>query len=88
MTEFDFIATIIQVSPTLGILYFLWKAGIIKIGKAGDGHEEVPEWARKLNAHYNEETTEKLDTIIQKQDKTNNTLSEMKEYGVKVRKEA
>lgn len=88
--------------PSLGGLLLLWiiaeKAGIpitklfsslLNIKKKDD---EVPAWAAKLTAHFNDETTEKLDRMLFKQDalkdcvkKANTHLEEIKEYGVPLR---
>ena len=54
--------------------------------------DETPLWAASLTAHFNEETTTKLDAILSKQDamkdclkKANTHLEEIKTYGVLTR---
>ena len=64
--EWDFITNLLPIAPSMAILFFLYKAGIIKLkGENGkeNGKEEVPEWAQQLQLHFNDTTSEFLKRI-------------------------
>ncbi len=69
--------------------------------KLGIGKEKVPEWGKNLTRYANHDTTERLNRLIEMEEKEHilndkiretlrdigSTLSELKEYGIKCRKE-
>ena len=63
MTEWDFITNLLPIAPSVAILFFLWKSGIIKF-KGENGKEskkesknDAPLWAQELQEHFNDTTS-------------------------------
>ena len=90
MNEWDFISRLLPIAPTLAILFFLWKAGLIRF--RGENGNSVERKVDELTLHYNEEITtlltnidNKLDAQCRKLDKIVMLHEELKEYGVKTR---
>ena len=54
--------------PSLAILFFLWRSGLITF-KGANGKSETPEWANKLTTHYNDETTVILRQLVDTQER-------------------
>ena len=89
----DFLSLIAGI-PSLGILYFLWKEGIISFNSKKNGKtEDKPQWAHDLIEHFNHDTTSYHEKTHEKLDKLNEgivdltyTLKDIKENGINCKK--
>lgn len=101
LTVWNIVSGLLPIAPSAAILFFLWKAGLIKFrGENGEKKYEIPDWAQKLTMHFNEETTEILRDIrngieklddrgeksCRKLDAIINHHENLKEFGVKIQK--
>ena len=96
--EFDFITALLPMAPSAAILFFLWRAGLVKF--KGENGKEMPDWAKDLTTHFNETTSQLLERIAEGIDKLDDRGEKscrkldqiishhetIKEYGVKLRK--
>ena len=92
LSGFNFLEILVFIM--LGLLFF--KEGLLAwvskmFGYEREEESDVPIWARQLQLHYNEETTQILNKILDKLGvmhdclkRANTSLDIIKEYGVKI----
>lgn len=64
----DVLSRVGPIGGTVVILFFMYRAGIIRFGSNGHAKsaEDPPPWARQLQEHFNDTTTHLLQKIVDK----------------------
>lgn len=86
------LSPIVQLVLVVGFLIIFWKPIAQQLGWVGEDDEKVPIWAVELLQHFNHDTTNQNDKIVQMLEQSHDmhkstlqVLGEMQKYGLKCR---